>query len=133
MGTTTNPNILFRFSGVLGDYTFVQNPMSMDVLRFKGMSNKIDLLEGEDIYMRPLIDNEVRVMRWEDADYSIYTGLYPFTVRDSLGNIETTYFWDGTVNEFRGDPIHIISLWAQPLTSKLNRYSLELQFKPIQV
>jgi len=133
MGTTNNPNILFRFSGVLGDHTFVQNPMTFNVLKFKDYSSQIQLLEGEDIYMRGLLDNEVRVMKWEDADYSIYTGLAPFMTRTVNGDIQTTYFWDGTVNEFRGDPVHIISLWAEPAKANLNRYSIELQLKPIQV
>lgn len=133
MGNTLNTNILFRLSGVSGDYTFEQNPEVMDVLRFKNFSTKVDLLVGEDIAMRALIDNEVRVMKWSVVDKTLFTAISAFTQRDNLGNIPVNYFWDGTVNEFRGDPVQVLTVFAAPIAGKFNKYTLEVQFKPVQV
>lgn len=133
MGSTLNPNILFRLSGVSGDYTFEQNPEAMDIRGFKNFTTKVDLLVGEDIAMHALIDNEVRVMKWSVVDKTLFSTLLAFAQRDSLGNIPVNYFWDGTVNEFRGDPVQVLTVFATPIAGKFNKYTLEVQFKPVQV
>jgi hypothetical protein len=130
---TDNPNILFLFSGVLGVYKFEQNPMTMDVFTPKEYYNTIGLLEGENIYQRSLLDNEIRVMRWDEATTNLYTNLKAFAVRDSFNNIPVTYFWDGLVYEFQGAPIQVVDVWGQPLESKDGKWKIELQFKWVQV
>lgn len=131
MGNTINPNILFIFSGVaLGKYTFEQNPSSMDSVAMKNHSNTLPLLIGEDIYQRPLYDNEVRKMAWEITSYTHYQALRAYTTRDSFGNIPLTYFWDGTVYGFQGAPIHVLDVYGAPIAGKFNQWKVEIQFKP---
>jgi len=133
MGTTLNPNILFRFSGVtLGEYIFPQNPMTMDALSPWQYSNVLTLLEGEDIYMRGFIDNEVRVMKWDEVEYTTYTGIKPYATRTASGTIPVTYFWDGTMNEFRGAKVHVIDVYSKPIAGKFNKWTMEIQIKPIR-
>jgi hypothetical protein len=132
MPNIENPNILFRFSGIYGDYTFPQNPESMDVMSPFQHSNVVQTLEQEDIYMRGFIDNEVRVMKWSDVQYATYSGMKQWSVRDNLGAIPVVQFWDGTVNEFQGARIQVIDVFAQPMAGKFNRWSMELQFKPVK-
>lgn len=129
MGTTGNPNILFMFSGLSGIFNFTQNPISMDILAPKQFISVMPLLEGENIYNRSLLDNEVRVMHWDETTSIMYSGLRDYSTRDVSGVIPTVYFWDGLVYEFHGAPIQIIDVWGTPIPAKEDRWKVELQFK----
>lgn len=128
---TTNPNILFKLSGITqGVYTFEQNPETYDIFAPKQRANVLPTIIGEDIYQRALLDNEVREMTWGEANYSLYTGLKNYVERDPNGNIITSYFWDGTVNEFQGAAIDLLDVYGQPIKGNFNKWSIKLQFKP---
>ena len=132
MGNTTNPNILFKLSGVNpGLYTFEQNPETYDILTPKQLTNVLSTIVGDDIYQRGLLDNEVRKMTWSETSYTLYTGLGVYAQRDALGNISTSYFWDGTVKEFQGAAIQVLDVYGTPLPAKDNKWRVEMQFKPI--
>jgi hypothetical protein len=132
MPITLNRNILFRFSGVnLGEYIFPQNPMAMSIFSPKQELTILPILVGENIYQRALLDNNIRSMSWSETTTDIYTSLRRFSERDSLGNIPTTYFWDGTVKEFQGTAIQVIDVYGKPIIAKSGAWEVELQFKPI--
>lgn len=131
MGTTLNPNILFRLSGLSqGMYTFEQNPETMDILAPRQVNNKLELLQGENIYQRPLFDNEVRVMKWSVGSTLLYENLKSYTQRTSSGTIPTSYFWDGTIKEFQGAAVEVIDVHGKPLNADIGKWEIELQFKP---
>ncbi len=134
MGITLNPNILFRLSGITplvnGAYIFEQNPSSYNVMAPKQMTNMLEILEGNNIYQRALLDNEVRVMQWQECSYALYTGLRNFSARTISGTIPTVYFWDGTVREFQGAAIEVIDVYGQPIKGKTT-WTVQLQFKPV--
>lgn len=131
MGFTENTNILFKFSGVSGLYVFDQNPETMDILAPKQSHNIINTLLGQNIYQRALLDNNVRVMRWGDTSFAVYSGLRAYSFRTSSGTIPTTYFWDGTVNEFQGTKVQVIDVHGEPINAKPDRWTVELQLKPV--
>lgn len=127
-------SLFFRLSGVLPiysgcDFTFSQNPESMTVITPKSKHSVMQLLRGENIYQRTLIDNEVRKMEWSIAPYALYSGLKRFAVRQSDGNPATVYFWDGEVYDFQGAPIQVIDVHGEPIASDYNNWRIELQFK----
>ncbi len=130
---TDNPNILFKLSGVTqGLYVFEQNPLSMDIYSPKQEVTILNTLAGENIYQRNLFDNQIRILKWDRAMFSLYASLKTFTIRDSNGNIPVSYFWDGTVKEFQGAAIQVIDVYARPIASE-DRWSIDLQFKPSTV
>ena len=134
MGSTTNLNILFQLSGITtttsGLYRFEQNPETYSIMAPKQMTNILKTLEGEDIYQRALLDNEVRIMKWETTSYSLYTGLKNYSERTTSGTIPVVYFWDGTVKEFQGATIQVIDVYGRP--NKVEDFwSVEMQFKPV--
>lgn len=132
---TLNQNILFAFSGVTpifsGYYRVEQNPLSYAILAPKQNYTRLDILEGKNMYQRSLLDNEVRVMKWEVGSYNLYSGLRNFCERTISGTIPVVYFWDGTVKEFQGAAIQVIDVYGQPIKAMDNRWTIELQFKPV--
>lgn len=131
MGTTLNTNILFALSGVIpGYYRFEQNPESLSIFAPKQKHTIFPLVRGENIYMRALLDNQIRVMKWSECSYNLYTTLKTYSARDANGDIPTSYFWDGTVKEFQGAAVQIIDVYGAPIKAKTN-WSLEVQFKPL--
>ncbi len=130
MGNTPNPNILFRLSGVTqGLYIFEQNPERYDVFTPKKENNILQLLVGENVYQRPLLDNNVRKMEWLVATYDLYSGLIQFSERNIYQEPDTVYFWDGTVYEFQGAPIQVIDVYGQPIAGNSPKWKIEMQFK----
>ena len=130
MGTTNNPNILFKLSGVSqGLYVFEQNPERYDVFTPKKENTILQLLEGENIYQRPLLDNGIRKMEWSVASYDLYSGLNMFAQRNIYREPETVYFWDGTVYEFQGAPVQVIDVYGRPIAGNSPKWQVEMQFK----
>ncbi len=123
--------LYFNISGSsLGNYTFPQNPETMDIITPKSKHNVLPLLEGENIYQRDLYDNEIRKMLWSVTSADLYSGLKVYSTRDSSGNIPISYFWDGPVYEFQGAAIQMIDVYGVPLAGKFNQWRVEAQFKP---
>lgn len=132
MGTTNNSNILFKLSGVSqGLYIFEQNPERYDVYSPKKENNILQLLVGENIYQRPLLDNTVRKMEWSVTSYSVYSGLAQFANRNIYQEPDIVYFWDGTVSEFQGTAIQVIDVYGKPITSNYPKWKIEMQIKPV--
>ena len=136
----------FVLSGIDGTvYTFDQNPETMTLISARSKNEKFEILRGEDIYMRPLLDQEVRRMSWKRTTNAIYTSLSAFATRDANGDIPTSYFWDGTVNEFQGAPIKVLDVFATPIVNdgygsqnaltlpSEMAWSVDLQFRPVRV
>ncbi len=134
MGTTDNPNILFRLSGVTplvsGVYRFEQNPETYTLMAPKQMTTILPTLIGENIYQRALLDNEIRIMRWSRCSNTLYNNLKPYSARTTSGVIPTVYFWDGTVKEFQGTTVQIIDVYGKPNQGE-DWWTVELQFKPV--
>lgn len=131
---TDNPNILFRLSGVTSTYSglfiFEQNPQSYSLFAPKQKYNIFGLLVGENIYQRALLDNQIRVMKWTECSTNLYSGLKNFAVRNSNGDVYTSYFWDGTVKEFQGATVQVIDVHGTPIAGKIDKWAVDLQFKP---
>ncbi len=134
MGTTLNSNILFGLSGVTstvsGYYMFEQNPESYSILAPKQLFTILPTLEGNNIYQRALLDNDVRVMKWSQCSSGLFSTLRNYSERTVSGTIPIVYFWDGTVKEFQGAAIQVIDVYGTPIKA-MDTYSVELQFKPV--
>lgn len=132
MGYTVNSGILFKISGVaLGEYIFPQNPETYELMAPKQTYTILDTLELENIYQRPLYDNDVRKMSWSTVESGTYSSLKRYAERTTSGTIPISYFWDGTVFEFQGTPVEVLDVWGVPIAGNFNQWRLEVQFKPI--
>ncbi len=130
---TGNPNILFKLSGISGLYIFDQNPIRYDVMTPKKENNILPLLVGENIYQRPLLDNTMRKMEWDNTTFDLYSGLKQFASRGENGEPPIVYFWDGTVYEFQGAPVQVIDVYGKPIAGNSPKWQVEMQFKWMQV
>lgn len=139
-------SIYFMLSGVgPGAYTFTQNPERMNTIAPKSENKIVEIIRGENIYMRPLLDQDMRKMTWKRTTSSVYTNLRTFSTRDVNGDIPVSYFWDGTVNEFQGAPVKVVEVYGKPLVNDAfgssnsptspddTAWSVELLFRPVRV
>lgn len=123
--------VQFVLSGVReGEYVFPQNPEEMNIRGFRSKNNVIETLVGENVFQRPLLDEENRIMKWRIVDRAMYDELTRYGAPDSNGDLPVVYFWDGNVGEFQGTPVNVLSVYGEPLTKNEDKWTLEVQFKP---
>ena len=123
----------FILSGIISSgFIFPQNPVDMSILGPRSSNSIVGIIRSENIYMRPLLDNDVRIMRWDRVDKAMFDSLRPYADPDANGDLEVLYFWDGQVNEFAGTAVKVISVWGEPLLNEVGVFSMQLQLRPVR-
>lgn len=126
-----NPNIMFKLSGVLlGEYIFEQNPASYSTLQPLQQQTEFKTIEGNDVYQRTFVDNELREMTWDYGTNELYYRLSNFAIRDTDGNIPISWFSDQTTKMFDAIPCKVIDVIGEPIAGNPSYKKITMRIKP---
>jgi hypothetical protein len=131
MPYTANLNSQFRISGILlGEYVFGQNPSTYSSIPPLQSYTQIKTIEGNDVYQKHFIDNELREMSWDIVSSGQYSTMRAYSTRDANGNIYLSWFSDQRAKMLNYIPCRVIDVIGSPIAGNPDYFKVNMKIKP---